>query len=70
MHETIVGWETMDTPPRRRSRGTLRRQRRFSEMIGHVMFWPDAIRVSLLDEFSKNLAEREGFGPTVHIDNM
>jgi hypothetical protein len=29
-------------------------------MTGHVMLWPDAIQVSLLDEFSKNLPEREG----------
>jgi hypothetical protein len=31
-------------------------------MTGHVMLWPDATQLSLLDEFRKNLAEREGFG--------
>jgi hypothetical protein len=58
MYETMVGWETVDTPAQAPLLGTLRMQTRFSVMAGHVMLWPDAIQPSLLDEFSRNLAER------------
>ena len=39
----------------------------FRHKRGHVMVRPDALQLSLLDGITRNLAEREGFEPSVQV---